>query len=102
MRTGTEHPAFSVVWEESGPRPPYSPGYPGVGIDVEGGDGAIEARGGFKEPHFHVGTGIPSHSPIFFKAIKAQARQNAHSFLRGRTVGALPSLTSQPPLPQLG
>ena len=82
-------PTLSVVWEEPGLRPQYLPGYPGIGIDVERGDGAIEARGGFKEPHFHVGTGIPSHGPIFIEAIKAQARQNAHSFLKGRMVRAL-------------
>lgn len=75
----------SVVREEPGPRPQCLPGYPGIGIDVERSDGAIEARSCFKEPHFHVGTGIPFRGPIFFKAIKSQPRQNAHSFLRRGT-----------------
>lgn len=73
---------LGAVWQEPGPRPQCLPGYPCIGIDVEGGDGAIEARSRFIEPHFHVGTGIPFRSPIF-NAIKAQSRQNAHSFLRG-------------------
>lgn len=47
------------------------PGHPGIGVDVEGGDGASEARSCLKEPHFHVGTGIPFCIPIF-NAIKAQ------------------------------
>ena len=64
------------------PCPGCLPSHPGVGVDVERSNGAREAGGGFKEPHLHVGAGIPLGCPILVQAIEAQPRQNAHAFLR--------------------
>ena len=61
------------------------PGHPGVGVDVERGDGASEERRGFKQPHFHVGTGVPLVVPVLVHAIVTQTGENAYAFLKHKT-----------------
>lgn len=49
------------------------PGSPGVCVNVEGRDGSSKKRCGFKEPHLHIGTGVPLVLTIHY-TIVAQSR----------------------------
>ena len=71
-----------MTLSSSSPQPfPNLPGHPGVGVDVEGGDGAGEEGRGFKQPHFHVGTGVPPVVPVLVHTVVAQTREYAHALL---------------------
>lgn len=57
------------------------PGHPGIGVNVEGVDGARKKRCGLKYPHSHISTSVPIGLPVLIKATVAKPREDTHSLL---------------------